>query len=277
LADKELTRGPQSHYKFGYIGESFNGDAGSWQAASAKGVLMARRIIFVVLTAAVSLAIPELAARQVTRAKTLGPYSINGETDSSAATGTVSQVSCAGGLKIQLDTPEGMRAFRRQPGTPFRIAAPTRAQENINPCTSLKGLRVSVEFIPDDEKGMTGTMEQVQILPPEGPANAVLPASQPHKDAPPKGPLMVATTSEGIVKEVRCDGKELRITFAVHDVDFKLHARDYARLEIDEGTALPTRTYDPCTKLSGHQATVTYVLVEKKPYDGEMQAIAVVP
>lgn len=199
------------------------------------------------------------------------------ERGSGIATGTVSQVSCAGGLKIQLDSADGTRTFRRQPGTAFRITAPTRAQENINPCTSLKGLRVTVQFIPDDEKEMTGTMERVQILPPEEPANTVLPASQPHKEARPKGPLMVATTSEGIVKEVRCDGKELRITFVVRDVEFKLHARDYTRLEIDEGTALQTRTYNPCTKLNGHQATVTYVLVEKKPYDGEMQAIAVVP
>jgi hypothetical protein len=195
----------------------------------------------------------------------------------STATGFVSEVSCSSGLKIQLDAPDGARTLRRKTGTPFQITAPTREQENINPCTSLKGLRVSVEFVPDNEKGLTGTMERVQILPAEGSGNAVLPSGQPHKSAPWKGPLMVTTTSEGLVKEVRCDGKELRITFAVRDVEFKLHARDYTRLEIEEEVAYQTKNYDPCAKLNGHSAIVTYVLVEKKPYDGEIQAIEVAP
>jgi hypothetical protein len=200
-----------------------------------------------------------------------------GEAGSRTATGIVSEVNCANGLKVQVDTPEGMKSLRRQPGTLFHITAPTSAQENINPCTSLKGLLVSVQYIPDDEKGMTGKMERVQILLPEDAGNAVLPASQPHKDAPSKGPLMEKTTSEGRVKKVHCDGKELLITFVVRDVEFSLHARDYTRLDIDEGTAMQSGTYDPCAKLSGHDATVTYLLIEKKSYDGEMQAITVVP
>lgn len=200
-----------------------------------------------------------------------------GENGSTTVTGTVSLVNCASGLKIQVDTPEGTRTLRRQPGTAFRISAPTRERENINPCTSLSGRRITVEFIPDDKKGMTGTMERVIILPATEPANALLPSNEPRKEAAPKGPLMEKTTSEGTVKKVHCDGKELLITFVVRDVEFNLHARDYTRLDIDEGTAMPTGTYDPCAKLSGHGATVTYVLIEKKPYDGEMQAIAVVP
>ncbi|MGA8223589.1 MAG: hypothetical protein WB780_18210 [Candidatus Acidiferrales bacterium] len=200
-----------------------------------------------------------------------------GENASTTATGTVSQVTCAGGLKIQVDTPDGTRTLRRQPGTPLRITAPTHEQENMNPCTSLNGMRVTVEFIPDDKKGMTGTIERVNILPAVESANALLPSNEPRKAAAPKGPLMEKTTSDGRVKKVHCDGKELLITFVVREVEFNLHARDYTRMDIDEGTAMPTGTYDPCTKLTGHDATVTYVLIEKKPCDGEMQAIAVVP
>jgi len=199
------------------------------------------------------------------------------EGGTTTATGLVSEVSCTSGLKIQLDAPDGMRTLHRKSGTPLQITAPTRAQENINPCTSLKGLRVSVQFVPDNQKGLTGTMVRVQILPPEESGNAVLASSQPPKAAPWKGPLMVTTTSEGLVKEVRCEGKELRITFAVRDVEFKLHARDYTRLEIEEEVAYQTKNYDPCAKLNGHHAIVTYVLVEKKPYDGEIQAIEVAP
>jgi len=192
------------------------------------------------------------------------------DTGSSTTTGTVSQVSCAGGLKIQLDTPEGMRAFRRHPGTPFRITAPTRAQANINPCTSLKGLRVTVQFIPDNEKGMTGTMERVQILPADGAS-----PSPPRKTEVLKGPPTVTTTAEGTVKVVQCSGKELKITFTVRGVDFKLHARDYTRIEMQEDVPFQTGEFDPCTQLEGKDAKVTYVLVEKKSYDGEIQGIEV--
>jgi hypothetical protein len=241
---------------------------------------MIRRVVLAALAAGVFLSVPAFASNLGGEAATQLGAQQRGAADegvTSTATGFVSQVSCAGGLKIQLDTPDGTRTLRRQPGTPFRITAPTRAQENINPCTSLKGLRVSVQFVPDNQKGMTGTMERMQILPPEEPGNAVLPSSQPHEAAPLKGPLMVTTTSEGIVKEVRCDGKELRITFAVRDVEFKLHARDSTRLEIEEEVAYQTKNYDPCTKLNGHNAIVTYVLVEKRSYDGEIQAIEVAP
>src|SRR5271163_444823 len=87
-----------------------------------------------------------------------------GQRGSSTATGIVSQVSCAGVMKIQLDTPEGTRTFRRQPGARLHITSPSHEQENIDPCTSLKGLRVTVQFIPDGGKGMTGTIERMQIL-----------------------------------------------------------------------------------------------------------------
>jgi tetratricopeptide (TPR) repeat protein len=199
----------------------------------------------------------------------------NSEDQLSTASGIVSQVSCAGGLKIELDTPEGLRALRREPGTRFRITAPTRAQANINPCTSLKGLRVTVQFTPDDAKGMTGTMVRVQILPPEGSAKDAPPSGRLHKEARLKGPPTVTTTSEGTVKAVQCDGKELKITLTVRDVDFKLRARDYTRIEIQEEVAFQTGNFDPCTQLNGKDAKVTYVMVEKKSYDGEIQAIEV--
>jgi tetratricopeptide (TPR) repeat protein len=196
------------------------------------------------------------------------------EADSSTATGTVSQVSCVGGLKLQLETAEGTRTFRTQPGTPFRITAPTRAQANVNPCTSLKGLTVSVQFTPDDTKEMTGTMHKLQILPPGG-SPIASPAGAPHKLAPLKGPPTVATTSEGTVKAAQCSGRELKITLTVRNVDFNLHARDWTRVEIREDVAFQNGEFDPCKQLQGKDAKVKYVLVEKKSYDGEIQAIEV--
>jgi tetratricopeptide (TPR) repeat protein len=203
------------------------------------------------------------------------PSEAGDEKETDATAGVVSQVSCAGGLKIQLDTPEGLRTFRTEPGTPFRITAPTRAQANINPCTSLKGLRVAVQFTPDDSKGMTGTMHQIQILPPEGSSNSSSLSNSLRKQPPLKGPPTVTTTTEGTVKTAQCSGKDLRVTISVRDVDFNLRARDYTRIEIQEDVAFQAGNFDPCTQLSGKDAKITYVMVEKKSYDGEIQAIEV--
>jgi hypothetical protein len=233
------------------------------------------------LAVGIELAIPCFAAKLGASAPVRDPSVIrqglraDDEDGSSMATGTVSQVSCVGGLKIQLETPEGTRTFRTQPGTPFRIIAPTRAQANINPCTSLKGLHVSVQFLPDDTKQMTGTMHRIQILPPEGSPGAAAPAPAPRKPASLKGPPTVTTTSEGTVKAAQCSGKDLKITLTVRDVDFKLHARDWTRVEIQEDVAFQTGEFDPCTQLQGKDAKITYVLTEKKSYGGEIQAIEV--
>jgi len=195
------------------------------------------------------------------------------ESQTTTATGTVSQVSCAGGLKIQLETPEGTRTLRQETGTPFRIKAQTAAKANINPCTSLKGLRATVQFTPDDSKGMTGVMQQIQILPPEGSSKST--ANPPRKQTPLKGPPTVTTTAEGAVKSAQCSGKELRVTISVRDVDFRLRARDYTRIEIQEDVAFQAVDFDPCTQLNGKDAKITYVMVENKNYDGEIQAIEV--
>ncbi|MGA8223590.1 MAG: hypothetical protein WB780_18215 [Candidatus Acidiferrales bacterium] len=241
---------------------------------------MSTRIVFAVLAVGTWLAVPGFAAGHGALAARV-PGAIQqslraaDESDLSTATGIVSQVSCAGGLKIHLETPEGTRSLRTQPGTPFRITAPTRAQENINPCKSLKGLHVSVQFTPDDTKLMTGTMHRIQILPPGGQPGAGAPAGAPHKEAPLKGPPTVTTTSEGTVKTAQCSGKELKVTLTVRDVDFKLHARDWTRVEIQEEVAFQAGEFNPCTELQGKDAKITYVLVEKKSYDGEIQAIEV--
>lgn len=199
-----------------------------------------------------------------------------GERQSSRATGIVSQVNCAGGVKIQLDTPEGTRTLRIQTGTPFRITAPTHVQANLNPCTSLKGLHVTVQFIPDDEKGLSGAIERVEILPADDAPKANSLVASPRKEEASKASPTVTTTSEGTVNSVKCDGKELLITLAVRGVDFKLHSRNFTRLEIeDEAVAFQTKTFDPCTQLNGKNAIVTYVLVEKKSFDGEIMAIEV--
>lgn len=56
---------------------------------------------------------------------------------------------------------------------------------------------------------------------------------------------------------------------------FKLHARDYTRVEISEDLPFQAGEFKPCAELSGKTAKITFVTVERKAYDGEIQAIEV--
>jgi Flp pilus assembly protein TadD len=87
----------------------------------------------------------------------------------------------------------------------------------------------------------------------------------------------VSTQIAGKVKVVACEGKELKITVAVRDVDFNLHARNYSRISFDDGSPFQSGKFDPCTQLLGRQAEVTFNVVENKPYDGEIQSVDIAP
>ena len=85
----------------------------------------------------------------------------------------------------------------------------------------------------------------------------------------------VSTKIQGRVKDVACEGKEMKVTVNVRDVDFDLHARDYSRVSFSEGTPFESGKFDPCTQLSGRDAEFTFIMVENKPYDGEIQSVEI--
>lgn len=92
---------------------------------------------------------------------------------------------------------------------------------------------------------------------------------------PSKAEPTVSTKIQGKVKDATCDGKEMTLTLTVRDVDFNLHARDYSRVSFNEGTPFENGKFDPCTQLSGRDAEVHFIMVENKPYDGEIQSIEI--
>ena len=85
----------------------------------------------------------------------------------------------------------------------------------------------------------------------------------------------VSTKIQGKVKDVACEGTEMKVTVNVRDVDFDLHARDYSRVSFSEGTPFESGKFDPCTQLIGRDAAFTFVMVENKPYDGEIQSVEI--
>jgi len=85
----------------------------------------------------------------------------------------------------------------------------------------------------------------------------------------------VSTKIQGKVKDVSCDGKEMKLTVSVREVDFDLHARDYTRVSFSEGAPFESGKFDPCKQLSGRDAAFTFIMVENKPFDGEIQSVEI--
>ena len=85
----------------------------------------------------------------------------------------------------------------------------------------------------------------------------------------------MSTKIQGKVKDVSCDGKEMKLTVSVREVDFDLRARDYTRVSFSEGAPFESGKFDPCKQLSGRDAAFTFIMVENKPFDGEIQSVEI--
>ena len=81
--------------------------------------------------------------------------------------------------------------------------------------------------------------------------------------------------AEGAVSDVTCAGVEMRLKIAAPNGTFRLHARDYTRVDISEDVPFQAGEFKPCAELDGKTAKITFVTVEHKTYDGEIQTIEV--
>ena len=80
---------------------------------------------------------------------------------------------------------------------------------------------------------------------------------------------------EGGISDVTCSGVEMRLKIAAGNGTFRLHARDYTRVDISEDVPFQAGEFKPCTELDGKTAKISFVTVERKSYDGEIQSIEV--
>jgi hypothetical protein len=165
-----------------------------------------------------------------------------------------------GGLKINL-------SFDPQPG--------------FNPCTSLKGMRASVLYQPDDARSEGGMMTTLRVFGPVGAANSQESSTNETSTTSAKDPggraaAAVATTVDGQITEVTCSGSDMLVKIAVGARQFILHARDYARIDYyDDRSGPRSDDFQPCTQLRGHSTSVIFSAVEHKPYDGELQSVEI--
>src|ERR1700689_1611244 len=60
--------------------------------------------------------------------------------------------------------------------------------------------------------------------------------------------------AEGEVSDVNCSGVEMLLKISASNGKFKLHARDYTRVEISEDLPFQAGEFKPCAELSGKTA-----------------------
>ena len=193
------------------------------------------------------------------------------------ATGMVTKLSCMGGLKFELDTGAGKLTLHIKPGTDLPIRLTTRPAGRFNACTGLQGQRVKVTYQPDDAKGKAGTLASLTVL--AGTSDNANGATNSGRGrqlglgSVRSDPVTIS--AEGIATHALCDGNELTLRLTAGATSLILHARDATRVQFEQDVAFDTGDFQPCTQLNGRALKITFVVVDGKDYDGEIQGVEV--
>jgi tetratricopeptide (TPR) repeat protein len=193
------------------------------------------------------------------------------------ATGVVTDLSCMNGLKFKIQTAAGPLTLQLGPGSQLRIQTAFKAAGPFNPCTALKGQRVSVQYEPRDPSGKTGVLQSLTVL---GAADNVAGGAPNLPGARRLGGTTtpqdtVTTSAEGNVAHVACTGSEMIVKLDAGDASFTLHARDASRVPVEQDVAFDAGEFQICTQLQGHSAKIAFVVADGKTYDGEIQSVEV--
>jgi hypothetical protein len=181
------------------------------------------------------------------------------------------------GLKFKIQTATGPLTVQLNSGTQLQIRTAFKPTGPFNPCTGLKGQRVTVRYEPKDAGGKAGALQSVTVL---GTADSaatgppIRPGARRLGDAT-TGRDTVTTSAEGTVAHVGCQGSEIMVKLDTGDSSFTLHARDATRVPIEQDVAFDSGDFHICTQLQGHSAKITFVVADGKTYDGEIQSVEV--
>jgi len=199
------------------------------------------------------------------------------------ATGTVTELTCAGAIQ-RIDVKTSSETLHLRTSTGYRIhiegSSPSGA---ASPCASLTGMRVLVQYAPDQGKEQSGVIGSLRPAIAEGEGLVSTSDGPLAVSAPVEAPSEPGTiqqlepgskmTEDGRVTEVTCYGNDMLIKLSSGGRRYQLHARDYSRLTYDDDRrTFENRDFQACTQLKGLRASVTFVIIEHKPYDGELQS-----
>jgi len=79
-------------------------------------------------------------------------------------TGVVTKLSCNPAMRLQVTASDGSYDLYTVPGEQTRFEATSQPPAGFNPCSSLKGLRVTVEYDPDNAQSHKGKVKMLDIL-----------------------------------------------------------------------------------------------------------------
>jgi tetratricopeptide (TPR) repeat protein len=223
---------------------------------------------------------PEAAAVERSSAKPTDPSPNIAPTPTASAgtlreaTGMVTKLSCMSGLKFELDTDAGTLTLHVKPGAQYQIQMKTRPSGPFNPCTAVQGQRVKVEYQPVGTSGKIGEVESLTVLG-SASGDAATSGSVRRLGVGPEHGAPVTASAEGSVTQVQCNGNELTVNLDAGERAFILHARDATRVQFEQDVAFDAGDFQPCKQLSGRQVKITFVMVDGKTYDGEIQGVEV--
>lgn len=186
--------------------------------------------------------------------------------------GSVTQSRCRDRrLDIDVATSAGEMHFHALRGE-YRLVLPPRlAQSGFDVCSQLKSQRVALRYAAGSEASSDFTLLALRVLP-AGAATTPAPgARRAHIDLDPT----TTPTTEGTVTEVTCTGNEMVVKLKSGERTLVLHARDYTRINLDQDVGFDTKDFQPCKQLKDRTASITYTVVNNKPYNGEIQSIEV--
>jgi tetratricopeptide (TPR) repeat protein len=79
-------------------------------------------------------------------------------------TGVVTKLSCNPAMRLEVTAPDGTYDLYTAPGERTQFEAASQPPAGFNPCSSLKGLRVTVQYVPDDAKPHRGKVQMLEVL-----------------------------------------------------------------------------------------------------------------
>ncbi|MFZ0884627.1 MAG: tetratricopeptide repeat protein, partial [Candidatus Acidiferrales bacterium] len=210
-------------------------------------------------------------------AQETAPPATHGAGNLREATGRVTDLSCMNGLKIRIETAAGPLTLQLTAGAQLQFRLMSKPAGPFNPCTALKGQRVTVEYESNDASVKTGSLQSVTVLGAEdGEAGAEpkLPGAR-RLGASASDRETVTNSAEGTVEQVSCTGNEMLLKLNAGESSFSLHARDASRVPVEQDVAFDAGDFQICSQLQGHSAKITFVVADGKAYDGEIQSVEV--
>lgn len=94
---------------------------------------------------------------------------------------------------------------------------------------------------------------------------------------PPRPPSGRRVQAEGTITEVACRGRQMELRLDFGGLFLRLQAADYETIEYLSSQWQPPANFLPCQHLKDRRAKITYVVVQEKPFRGEIVSIEVRP